>query len=191
MDSGIVQKGIFVSAPRSSGSAHSRGVRSKEGHRLESSVPRYSTKGKTMAHSDILSQPDRGLSPRPRPCSPYSRCATTGPEMPLARRLRHLEGRLRRRRPKVALLLPGRRFTFPRGTVLERCRKLLLVGFPSSSLCATTSPSSARATVRRHPQDGLQVAAPRLRYGIRLPGLDRATPTVWVDETYINSTDLS
>lgn len=70
MDSGIVQKGIFVSAPRSSGSAHSRGVRSKGGHRLESSVPRYSTKGKTMAHSDILSQPDRGLSPDRGPARP-------------------------------------------------------------------------------------------------------------------------
>lgn len=33
----------------------------REGHRLESSVPRYSTREKTMARSDMLSQPDRGL----------------------------------------------------------------------------------------------------------------------------------
>lgn len=67
--------------------------------------------------------------------------------------------------PKWRCRCCGRRFTFLKGAVLERCRNPSPPGSPSSESCAPTSPSSARpscaASPTRRPSSGGAARSPQ------------------------------
>lgn len=96
--------------------------------------------------------------------------------MPGVRRSRRLEGRLHRsRRPEVALPLLRQEVHLPHRHCPRALPQAACHLGPLHQVHAPRRPRRVRdRAMRRHPQDGLRVAAPRSRHGIRLPGPDRA-----------------